>query len=484
MENKFWKGLLLIGILMHILAAVLMPLGLDAHVHASYVSDEMDDGEAHLEWGELRPDAPDSSTPSEVPADDKWFAWHSLIEMWFSIFSPSIATLHVLGLIGGLGCLAAIFLATRDLFDEDQALRLTALASIYPPLIRATGRFYQEGVILMIVVLATYCIIKAVRDKRELSYWWIVPLVCAVIILSFKGMPIWYVIPAAVALLMVKRIEIGQIKFALFALIVEAIILYRNEVSLTNPDIIPALLSAFIGYFIFVYCGMLLFSKDDGIDTDESRLIAKGSSLVAACLIGWISALWVTEAVALETGFFDIVRSFRNNPRYLSLLIIPFWYSRMLKSESKGLTVLGPGRNTVVAAICFMLLVNAAVLASTGERGTEVIGVHLGDEINEGEDIIFIANSPLSVHRMYSIKFAMDSDSDGDNLGFWRHNDTDWHNELLECDTLKDVNWIVNYPTGHAVAPEGWVEVEFEGSDRVSENYHLYTWSGENERCA
>tara|TARA_Y100000741_G_scaffold91831_1_gene68131 strand:- start:101 stop:571 length:471 start_codon:yes stop_codon:yes gene_type:complete len=156
----------------------------------------------------------------------------------------------------------------------------------------------------------------------------------------------------------------------------------------------------------------------------------------------------------------------------------------MLKSESKGLTVRGPGRNTVVAAICFMLLVNAAVLASTGERGTEVIGVHLSDEIDEGEDIIFIANSPLSVHRMYSIKFAMDSDSDGDNLGFWRHNDTDWHNELLECDTLKDVNWIVNYPTGYAVAPEGWVEVEFEGSDRVDEDYHLYTWGGENERCS
>ena len=249
-------------------------------------------------------------------------------------------------------------------------------------------------------------------------------------------MPIWYVIPAAVALLMVKRIEINQIKFAFIAVFVEAIILYRNEVSLTNPDIIPALLSAFIGYFIFVHCGMLLFSKDDGIDTDESRLIAKGSSLVAASLIGWIAALWVTEAVALETGFFDIVRSFRNNPRYLSLLIIPFWYSRMLKSESKGLAIRGPGRNMIVAAVCFMLLVNAAVLASTGERGTEVIGAQLGDDIDEGEDIIFIANSPLSVHRMYSIKFAMDSDSDGDNLGFWRHNDTDWHNELLECDTL------------------------------------------------
>ena len=63
MEKKFWRALLLIGIVIHIVAAFVMPLGLDAHVHASYVSDGMDDGEAHLEGGELSPDSPDSSTP-------------------------------------------------------------------------------------------------------------------------------------------------------------------------------------------------------------------------------------------------------------------------------------------------------------------------------------------------------------------------------------------------------------------------------------
>ena len=46
MEMKHWRGLLVLGIILHIFAAILMPLGLDAHVHASYVSDEMADGEA------------------------------------------------------------------------------------------------------------------------------------------------------------------------------------------------------------------------------------------------------------------------------------------------------------------------------------------------------------------------------------------------------------------------------------------------------
>jgi hypothetical protein len=483
MEKKFWQGLLLFGIVMHILASMLMPLGLDAHVHATYVSDEMDDGEAHLEWGELRPDSPEGSTPEEVSADDKWLAWHSIIEMWFTIFSPSIAILHIMALIGGLGCLATIFLFTRDLFGQNQALRLTALASIYPPLIRAAGRFYQEGIIVILVVLATYSIVKALRDKKSMSNWWIVPLVCALIILSFKGMPLWYVVPAVIALLVANRLEMNQIHIAIIAIFVEVIILYRNGIPLANFDIIPALLSAFIGYFIFVYCGMLLFTKQDGIETNESISISRGSSMIAACLVGWIAALWVTEASALEANFFDIIYSFRNNPRYLSLLIIPLWYSRLLRTDSIGLSI-EKNRNILVATICLLLVINASVLVATGERGTEVVGVHLGDEIGEGEDILFIANTPLSMQRMYSVKFAMDPDSDGDNLGFWRHNSSDWHTELLECDVLKDVNWIINYPTGQAIAPEGWIEVEFDGSDRVDENYHLYTWGGENEHCA
>ena len=57
MEKKFWRALLMIGIAMHILAAFLMPLGLDAHVHASYVSDGMDDGESHLEMKQEKPRA-------------------------------------------------------------------------------------------------------------------------------------------------------------------------------------------------------------------------------------------------------------------------------------------------------------------------------------------------------------------------------------------------------------------------------------------
>ena len=129
--------------------------------------------------------------------------------------------------------MAAIYLLTRELFSEDYALQLTALASIYPPLIRATGRVYQEGFVLMLVAISTYAIIKALRDDKKFSMWWLVPFSVALVILSFKGMPMWYVLPAAFALFISTKLEMNQIQFTLVALIVQLFVITRNEISMT-----------------------------------------------------------------------------------------------------------------------------------------------------------------------------------------------------------------------------------------------------------
>jgi len=44
---------------MHILAAMLMPLGLDAHIHATYVSDGMDDDEAQQYLDQIQGEDPE-----------------------------------------------------------------------------------------------------------------------------------------------------------------------------------------------------------------------------------------------------------------------------------------------------------------------------------------------------------------------------------------------------------------------------------------
>ncbi len=483
MENKFWRSILLIGIAMHFLVAMLMPLGLDTYVHAVYVTDEMDDGEGHLEWGPTRPDSPDSSVPREVPADDKWKAWHIIFEMWFTVFSISASTLHVLGLLGGLGCLSVIYLLTKDLFGDDQALRLTAIASIYHPLVRATGRVYQENVILMLVTISTYCFIRAIRHKSKFNFWFLPPFVCAAIILSFKGMPIWYLPFAGFVLFVSQKIKMNFIQLIIIALIVKMLVLERNGIDLTNPDLIPAILFSFTAYFFFVIGGVLYFTKQDGIGNDESRKISRGSSMVGACLIGWLSALLVTESVSLDRDFIDTYKAFVQTPRYFSLLLVPLWFGRMLRDGTSGISLI-LNRNLIIFSVAVMLILNSYILATTGPRGTDVVGKHLGEEIEDGEDILFIANSAFSIHRMYSIKFSMDPNSDGDNLGFWRMKDSGWQDELLQCDTLVNVEYIVVFPHIDPIIPDGWVEIEFKDSDLVSDAYHLYEWGEEIERCS
>ena len=134
-----------------------------------------------------------------------------------------------------------------------------------------------------------------------------------------------------------------------------------------------SLLTGFIAYFFFAVGGILFFTKQDGLENEESKIVSRGSLMISACLVGWIAALWVTEAVSLEREFFDIIDSFTNNPRYLSLLIVPLWFSRMLRTDTSGLSLVR-NRNTMVVTICLMLLLNSWVLANSGPRGTDVVG--------------------------------------------------------------------------------------------------------------
>ena len=484
MEMKHWRGLLVLGIILHFLATILMPLGLDAHVHASYVSDEMEDGEGHLEWGELRPESEDGSEISEIPADGKWFAWHMLIQLWFTVFSISTVSLHVLGLVGGLACLATIFYCTKDLFGIESATKLTALAAIYPPLIRATGRVYQESFILLLVTISVYAIIKTLRADNRLRTYAIIPVLSCLVIISFKGMPLWYTLPAILALTISVRMQMNHVQFMLIAVLAQFLVMNRNGLQYENSDVILTLLTACLAYFLYVKCGMLLHSNPSGEATLQSEYLSKASSMAGALLVGWIAALWLTEAAALDKDFLEIIRSFRHNGRYLSLLLVPVWYSVFMRSESEGLHFTETSRTLAIVFVSLLLMVNASLLVMTGDRGTDVIGEYLEDEIGENDDLLFISDSPLSMHRLYSIKFSMDPESDGENNGFWRTGTSLWQDELAQCEIFGNVNWIIKYHTGDEIVLDGWQEVKFKGSEKVSENYRLFTWGGAGERCA
>ncbi len=67
-RRKVWRALVVIGILFHGLASLALPLGYDTFLHANYVSDGIEDGDAGLEWGPVR-SGESGSEPTSVDAD-------------------------------------------------------------------------------------------------------------------------------------------------------------------------------------------------------------------------------------------------------------------------------------------------------------------------------------------------------------------------------------------------------------------------------
>ena len=482
MEKRHWKILLIIGILFHIIAAYMMPIGLDAHVHATYVTDQMNDGEGDLEWGELRQDSKFGSTPEEVSSEDKWFAWHMIMQIWFTIFGVSILSMHLLSLAIGLACLAVIYFVTNSLFGKDRALTVTALASIYPPLIRGTGRLYQESAILLLTSLAIYCVVKGLQNPNQ-KKWWIFPIISIFIICSFKGMPLWMGLVAVAGFYLSQKVQFNLITFTILAFSTEIFVIYRNGVSLLSLDVIIALISSLIAAVIFLYCAVLLGKKNPNLEDNKAIILQNGTFVSLAVLIGWVAGLWVSEAYFADSGIFEILFTLRNNPRYLTLLFIPLIFIRFLNDESYSL-ISEENQKLAYSFIAIMIVINLAIFSVTvGERGTQIIGNQLNSEIAEGEDILFISDSDLAMHRMYTMHITLDPDSDKSNLAIWRTTDSGWELELTECEDLKEIAWIVVDYTGIDTIPDGWESVEIKTDDVINLQYRLLKWGESYVRC-
>jgi len=482
MERRHWKAVLFIGIAFHALAAFMMPLGLDAHVHATYVTDEMNDGEGHLEWGKLRQDSNQGSIPEETPSNDRWFAWHLLIQLWFTVFGVSIGALHVVSFLIGLGCLSTIYFATKYLFEEERALHITALASIYPPLVRATGRFYQESAILMFVTIAIFCVIKALQNRSDYK-WWIFPALSVFVIASFKGMPLWMPLVVLAGFYIIHRVSVNIVAYVVIAVCVELFVVFRNGISPLTIDIALALAASILGAVIFLYAAVLLAKPSPEIRNKDALILQKGTHLALASLLGWVAGLWVSEAALSGTNLIDTIIVLRNNPRYLTLLFVPLLYTRYVNDPSYQL-ISEKNKRIAYVFLIGMIATNIAVLSlATGERGTAQIGEQLNAEIEEGQDILFLSDSTLAMHRMYTMHLTLDPQNDKPNTAIWRTTASGWETELQQCEALRNVHWIVVDYTGLDELPEGWNAIEIDSELTINEGYRLFEWSGESARC-
>jgi hypothetical protein len=480
-DRRFWTGLLITGLLLHILAAEVMPIGLDAHLHATYVTDGMDDGEPSLEWGPVRTGDPNGSVPSEVDSNGRWSSWHLWMEGWFTAFGKSTDTLHQMGLTTGFAALAAVYLCTRRLWGAENALRLTALASIHPPLIRAAGRCYQEGAVLLVITLCFTALVLGERQRKagRSPLWWAGTILAIGLLLDLKGLPLegmwvaalllglWPILePRVQPLAPEQRISL----ILVLSLIVMTTVLSRNGIDMADNlgGMLGAwLLAVLLVGFIFVFAGMGLFARREVNLEGEAAMLRNAGLLGLGVITGYVAALWVTEAVALDLDLGEVWYSFRHNPRYASLLIVPLWWAWMAHDDGPSI-IPDRGREILFAsAIVLMLLLNAFILGHAGERRMEDIGTVLGEQIEDDGQFIYVAPATHAMHRLYTIHLTLDPDNDRNLIGHWRSPDSDWREELQDCSRLGAVDWILIDP--YADVDDDWGSGhiwELEGGER------------------
>ncbi|MDP6333395.1 MAG: glycosyltransferase family 39 protein [Candidatus Poseidoniaceae archaeon] len=468
-ERRIWFSILAIGILFQILAAIFMPLGLDAHVHSTYVSDEIADGNSTLDWGHLRIDGSNQSIAEEIPADDKWFIWHGIIEVWFQIFGISLMSLHILGLLLSFSALGVVYYCTKSLWGKENALALSAVLSIYSPLVRSTGRLYQESIIILCATVILYSIVKILRKENH-KFWHLMCLIFLASILSIKGLPAKYALYMYLPILSLEIYRpiyrpVNKITLlAIIATITSVLVWTRlDKIPLDLIIILP--ITIFIAGIIYLYIGVLLFSATSKKSNAESDYLSLLSQLVFAGLCGYITMLFLVEMNTLDATRDVVQDRFRYIYRYVTVLAVPLWWSQMAKQEGPAIELKeNKNRSVMSIMIALMIIINSYIL--TFDRGIEELGEELHDEIQDGENILYIADPPLAMHRLYTLQITTDPGHDRNITAYWADESINWSSILAE----NQISWVIITDDTTNYLDDRWIVFETQTSHEV---YHL-----------
>ena len=441
-DRKLWISILFVGVLFQLIAASLMPIGLDGHIHINYVTDDMADGDASLDWGKVRNDGTEFSTPESIESDDKWKVWHGIIELWFKIFGISLASIHILSFLISMGCLGIIFLLTKKLWGIDNALALTAISSIYSPLIRASGRFYQENMILLLATVTIFSLMKMRRNQKPTT-WALVGFISLAAMLSIKGLNTGYsiVLFTPVALWAVKKIELKPMNIPVLltsCLFASAFATWARTGNI-DIDLLNFLLrTLLIGGGIYLLIATLFFASNNDSSTPESDFLSLLSQLVFIALTAYIVMLLSVEKISLGISVNLTAQQFSYIFRYMTVLIVPLWWSYMARSEKNIIKFRNnPKKYAMVYAIILMMFLNVTMLQTTG--GMERVGEEISDEIEIDDNILYISEPYHSMHRLYTLQVTLDPKHDMNVTGYWAHHDYNWSHIISDS----DIDWVI-----------------------------------------
>jgi len=260
-----------------------------------------------------------------------------------------------------------------------------------------------------------------------------------------------------------------------------------------------------------------------GLEDVETTTIAVLISGFTAGITIYIAALWTYEASLWNAPWPWVMWTMGNNARYISLLILPLFLlieriasisdpeargtEGEVETERKSDAEVGSGENSAIEgevrensdfdatakpeaeiknfnpipnffepgtraqalAIGILLLLPLSIITSVHGQTmwTDDAAIILSENMADSEDFLFIADSTLGVHWLYSFRPEIDPDSSRAITGHWRSPDSGWQDEVANGTTiphrgnLTDVNWVVISPgVVWGELPVGWSRFE------------------------
>ena len=465
-DERTWKGLLVLGLLLNLVVCFSSDLGLDSHVKMAV------DADGGLPWGDLRPEIAGVSDPSDAGE-------RTVLPM----YSGSEASIKAFALVTFFALVAYVHRSVGE--------RSAAILALSPAFIFSIGRGYEEVYFAFAFALAFGLFTGLWSSNMRLLQNLIGG--CTLMMIPYaKGM-------TELSSVLLYGAFLGLIGFAWHALqeretprfawmrnpfkascatigIIGTVMLLAGIFDATPTfgvmkdapvRFVSAIaFSLFDAIGLFVLFGMVLWpllkpAVSALRATDDPKIATMAAMIAAAmtAIVFYIAALWTYESVLWGASWPGIVWTMGNNGRYMTLLFIPFVVLlKQLRLEAGAPTFEVPGHHIRAIGVTLLLLVPLSLLA--GLHGQTMWTDEAAEEMDlqSGDHFLFVSDATLGMHWLYT--FYEPLDADANNLtGHWRSTDTNWIGDV-EAD-LSHVTTIVlapevdNVPTGWSVESSG-----------------------------
>ena len=440
-DRRWIAALLLVGVVLHVYAAVNSDLGLDAHVRLNALTDERS-LEQDLPWGAPRISGDSTSEGGGI--------YSGFIPPW----NTSEQAMKVTSVVA-VFCLAMVvsvrpkWTTHAERFDPMFAV----LVLLSPVMVFSSSRGYDEATLSLMMSLGV------------LGYWFNrgdAPNACRLnglmmataifMILGWKGFSlvasgaVWFALVVASEIYLFtsqrwERTSLGAIfvhpwKMGLLssAVVYVAVTMFGFVASSGTFSIVgehpgrffvASLFAIFDAVVLYLLVGCLLWSllpgRWRGLYEARGRGITMLTVYIGAVLSGvvaYIGTLWTLESILWSMKLTEVMVVLGNNGRYATVVIAPMMMLlRWVEPTSRASPKRPP---TQVIAV----LVVTPFLIFTGAIGHQIWSEDAGEALssqwsNEDDSFLLIASESMAMHHLYVIKSNIDLSGERNITGSW-----------------------------------------------------------------